>query len=157
MIQRKQTIFLILALFSFVSLFVFPFADFPLGTQVTCYISILGIQNLDGFTKFNYMFVIMQILATLFISLCGIAVFMYKKRPLQVRLCAFAFLANVLMIGAMFLTVSMVTGALGLENIPASYQWPTYVPLITLMLILLAQRAIRKDHAMIQSLNRLRG
>jgi hypothetical protein len=156
MIQRKQTIFLVLALFSFVFLFVTPFASFRLGTEVTCHISILGIQNLDGFTGLNYVFIIMQVLATSFMSLTGVAIFLYKKRQQQVRFCAFAFLANVFTIGAMFLTASMVAKKLHLDDLSVSYLWPTFIPIITLLLLFYAQRSIRKDEAMVKSLNRLR-
>ncbi|MCL2682044.1 MAG: DUF4293 domain-containing protein [Bacteroidales bacterium] len=157
MIQRKQTIFLILALLSFVLLFRFPFASFELGTVGTCYIGILGLTNLDGFTEYNYMFIIMQVLTTFFMSLTGIAIFMYKRRQFQVRLCAFALLVNALLIGTMFFTVSMVTKAISLETTPAiSYLWMTYVPMVTLLPIRFAIRAIRKDEAMVKSLNRLR-
>jgi len=161
MIQRKQTILLLLAILSFVFLFIFPFASFKLGTIVTCQISILGIDNFELFTeflpKFNYMFIVMQILATLFISLVGIAIFTYKKRPLQVRLCAFALLINALMIGAMFFTVNMVTKAISLDAGDVSYLWMTYLPMVTLFPIRFAIRAIRKDEAMVRSLDRLRG
>jgi len=160
MIQRKQTIFLALALFSFVFLFAFPFASLKLGTTVTCQISILGIENFDLFTeflpKFNYMFIVMQILATLFMSLVGIAIFTYKRRPLQIRLCAFALFINALMIGAMFFTVTMITKAVSLEAGAVSYLWMTYLPMVTLLPIRTAIRAIRKDEAMVRSLNRLR-
>ncbi|MDR1951806.1 MAG: DUF4293 domain-containing protein [Bacteroidales bacterium] len=157
MIQRKQTIFLLLALFSFVFLFAFPFASFKLGTEITCYISLLAIQNLDGFDKLNYMFIIMQVLATLFLSLTGVAIFMFKKRPLQVRLCAFAFLTNVFIIGAMFLTASMVVKELNFANDNlVTYLLPMYIPILTAPCVMFAQRAIRKDEAMVRSLNRLR-
>jgi hypothetical protein len=157
MIQRKQTIFLLLAVFSFVFLFGFPFARFPLGTEITCHINILGIQKLDGFTELNYMFSIMQVLATLFVSLTGVAVFMYKKRSLQVRLCAFAFLTNVFMIGAMFFTASMVADKMNLDDDSlVTYLLPAYIPIITAPLVMMAQRAIRRDEAMVKSLNRLR-
>jgi hypothetical protein len=156
MIQRKQTIFLILAFFSFIPLFIFPFASFQLGTTITCYISILGIQNLDGFTKFNGMFIIMQILATLFMSLIAVVIFLYKKRPLQIRLCAFAFLLNASLIAVMLFTVSKVTKAMFLDAIPANYLFPTYIPIVTVLLVMMAQRAIRKDEAMVKSQNRLR-
>ncbi len=157
MIQRKQTIYLILSLLAFILLFVFPFANFQLGTEVTCNISILKIQNMEYFTKLNYMFVIMQVLVTLFLSLTGVAIFMYKKRPLQIRLCAFAFITNILMIGAMFLTGNRIETEMKLaENMPVNYLLPAYIPLFTLLLIVMAQRAIRKDEVMVQSLNRLR-
>jgi len=121
--------------------------------------NILGVLNNFGndcFKRLNYMFAIMQILDTLFISLVGIAIFCYKKRPLQVRLCAFAFLANILMIGVMFLTGSMVVGEVSKAAIPISYLLSAYIPIVTVLLITMAQRAIRKDEAMVQSLNRLR-
>jgi hypothetical protein len=159
MIQRKQTILLALALFSFVFLFISPYANFKLGTEVTCYISILAVQNLEGFTKLNYMFIIMQILVTLFMCLVGVAIFMYKKRPLQVRLCAFAVLTNILVVGAMFLTTTMFTNALQLPKDTkdiVNYLFPAYIPLVTLLLVNFAQRAIRKDEAMVRSLDRLR-
>jgi hypothetical protein len=99
----------------------------------------------------------MQVLATLFLSLTCVAIFTYKKRPLQIKLCAFAFITNILMIGAMFLTGSVVSGEMNLtESTPIDYLLPTYVPIFTMPLIVLAQRAIRKDEAMVQSLNRLR-
>ena len=156
MIQRKQTIYLALALLSFVPLFIFPFAKFPLGTDITCYIGVLGLQNLDGFTKFNYMFIVMQILTTLFISLVGVTIFMYKKRPLQIRFCAFALLINAFMIAAMFFTGSMITKAVLSDASLVSYLWPAYVPIVTLFPIRMALQAIRRDEAMVKSLNRLR-
>ncbi|MCL2027651.1 MAG: DUF4293 domain-containing protein [Bacteroidales bacterium] len=157
MIQRKQSIFLILSLLSFVLLFISPFASFKLGTEVTCNISILSIGNLEGFTKVNYMFIIMQALTTLFMSLVILTIFMYKKRALQTRLCAFILLTNVFLIGAMFITINLTLSALNLpKGTPITYLFPVYIPLITLLFVRLAQRAIRKDAALIRSLNRLR-
>jgi hypothetical protein len=140
-----------------VFLLISPFASFTLGTELTCYISIFAIQNLEGFTKLNYMFVIMQILVTLFMSLTGVAIFMYKKRSLQVRLCAFALLTNIFVIVALFLTTTLFTNVLQLpkEN-PINYLFPTYIPIVTLLLIGAATRSIRKDEALARSLNRLR-
>ncbi|MDR2907642.1 MAG: DUF4293 domain-containing protein [Bacteroidales bacterium] len=156
MIQRKQTIYLILSALSFVLLFIFPFANFPLGTELICNISILGIQDMP-LDSTNYLFFIMQVLATGVIALTGVSVFMYTKRPLQIRLCAFAFIVNILIIGAMFLTSSVISNELRLpEHTPVNYLFPTYIPMVTLILIMMAQRAIRKDEAMVQSLNRLR-
>ena len=156
MIQRKQTLFLAVALISFVFLFIFPFANFKLGTEITCNISILTIQNLDGFTELNYMFILMQILTTLFMCLVGATIFTFKKRSLQVRLCAFAVLANIFLIGAMFIMTTMLTNKLQLPKDAMNYLLPAYLPLVTLLLVNFAQRAIRKDEAMVRSLNRLR-
>ena len=151
MIQRKQTIFLILSIILFVLFFLTPFATFKVGTEVRCDVFIFGIQNLN---VFNYMFVILQILTTLLVSLMLVTIFMYKKRPLQIRLCAFAFLLNVFIVGGMFLTTSKISRMF--ENTTIEYLLGTYIPLITLLFLMMAQRAIRKDHAKVNSLNRLR-
>ncbi|MCL2413515.1 MAG: DUF4293 domain-containing protein [Bacteroidales bacterium] len=155
MIQRKQTIFLVISLLAFVSLFIAPFASFSVGTVVTCYVGILGMQGGCEFSGF--MFVIMQILTTLFMSLVGISIFMYKKRPLQIRLCATAFIINVFLVGTMFITTTIFSNTFGLsKDNPMSYLFPTYIPIITLLLVGAATRAIRKDEALTRSLNRLR-
>jgi len=157
MIQRKQTIFLVLSLLAFVFLFIAPFASFNVGTVLTADIGIRGVQNLDDFTKFNYMFFIMQGLTTLFMSLVGISIFMYKKRPLQMWLCMGAFLTNVFLVGAMFFTTTLFSNFFGLSNENLmNYLFPTYIPIVTLLLIGAATRSIRKDEALARSLNRLR-
>lgn len=157
MIQRKQTIFLVLSLLAFVFLFVSPFASFDVGTVLTANIGILGVQGLYDFTKFNYMFIIMRILTTLFMCLVIVTIFMYKNRPLQIQLCAFAFLANVFLVGAMLLTTTMFSNFFDLsrEN-PINYLFPTFIPIFTLLSMWWTVRSIRKDEALTRSLNRLR-
>ncbi|MCL2417412.1 MAG: DUF4293 domain-containing protein [Bacteroidales bacterium] len=154
MIQRKQTIFLVLSLLAFVMLLVSPFASFNLGTEITCNVSIRGIQGGCDFP--GLMFFIMQGLATLFITFTGITIFMYKNRPLQLKLCAFAFLANVFLVGMMFLTATRISNFFGLSENQMDYMFATYIPIITLLVMWLTVRSIRKDEALARSLDRLR-
>jgi len=155
MIQRKQTIFLILSLLAYIFLFIVPFASFNLGTVVTCTVGIRGIQGGCEFPRI--MFVVMQILATFFITLVGITIFMYKDRPLQLKLCAFAFLTNVAVVGAMFLTTSMIESRFYLtEYNRINYHLPTLIPVFTLVAMWFTVRSIRKDEALARSMDRLR-
>lgn len=162
MIQRKQTVYLVFAIILLVLTFIFPFASLQIGTNNAGNVSILALQFFETFDvltpffeKYQYLFILMQILATLFISLCGVAIFMYKKRSLQIKLCAFAFITNVLLIGALFLTGTLIEKVEGL-NLKVEYLMTAYLPIITMALVMLAQRAIRKDDAMVKSLNRIR-
>jgi len=45
---------------------------------------------------------------------------------------------------------------LGGGGIPSTYQFGMYIPLISLVFLVLASRAIRKDEALIKSSDRLR-
>lgn len=162
MIQRKQTLYLILAVLLFAILFFAPFADLHVGTNQAGNVSLLSLLFFDSFKElrpffsdFQYLFILMQILSTLFLSLIGVSIFMYKKRPLQIRLCAFAFITNILVIGSIFLAGNQIAKVEHL-NLEIEYLLTAYIPLVTLLLIMLAQRAIRKDEAMVRSLNRLR-
>jgi hypothetical protein len=153
MIQRKQTVFLALSLISFAVLFFFPFVSFKIDSANLGKIYIYGVQDfMESFAKYQYLFIILQVLVILFVGLVGVTIFMYKKRALQIRLCAFAFLVNVFTIGAIFL----ITTVLKFPKDIITYLLPTYLPLVTLLFVMGAQRAIRKDDAMVRSLNRLR-
>ncbi|MCL2414757.1 MAG: DUF4293 domain-containing protein [Bacteroidales bacterium] len=154
MIQRKQTIFLVLSLLAFIPLFLTPFASFDLGTVITCSVGVRGMQGGCEFPRL--MFIIMQILATLFITLTGVTIFMYKDRPLQIKLCAWAFLANVFLVGMMFLTTARISNYFGLPNDAMNYLFATFIPIFTLLAMWFTVRSIRKDEALARSLNRLR-
>jgi len=82
-----------------------------------------------------------------------IIIFLYKKRPLQIRL---SITNTVLMLGyyaVFFLTVTQGARSMNADwslNIPSAF------PLVCVILNWLAIRAIAKDIALLKSLNRLR-
>ncbi|MDR1526611.1 MAG: DUF4293 domain-containing protein [Dysgonamonadaceae bacterium] len=71
-----------------------------------------------------------------------VVIFLYKRRPLQIKGCWGIFLLQVALAG----TVVIATG----RNLSV------FFPLISLVLIVLAIRAIQKDEKLVRSLDRLR-
>lgn len=148
MIQRIQTLYLIGALGMFVLMFCFPIGSFTMG-NVTSSWSIFGIQTGKEFHSTLAVYLILSLSA-----FCEIlAVVMFKKRSLQMRLVTFNSVLQV----AFY--VALVAYALLLKaDLRAVYslEWAAFLPLITIVLNILAYRAIRKDENLIRSLNHLR-
>jgi positive regulator of sigma E activity len=89
----------------------------------------------------------------LIILLAFITLFQYKRRIFQVRLNLLNILLNVLLIGGIFYYASMLETASGAT---ADYKIATVFPLLSLVMIFLANHYIRKDEKLIRSANRLR-
>lgn len=147
MLQRIQTVYLMLAfiasalLFSKLPIAVFPFpdgGDIPF-TIVGKYeiISILPLLLLNGaLVLFTF-----------------IAILLYGNRPLQLRLTMIGFLANVIFVIVMFFTADSMQNQLKVE---AQYKLGVILPLISMVLLILASKAIRKDEKLIKAADRLR-
>lgn len=158
MIQRIQTLFLMLAFIASVLLFTrLPIAIFQLpeaGVSVPLNL-ISSYQNpetsQDTFTNINVIPLI--ILAAMVALLSIVPVFLYKNRPLQLRLTMFGFLTNVILIIVMFFTADEMQNLLKTQ---AKYKFGAILPIISLILIILASKAIRKDERLVKSADRLR-
>ncbi|MBP5240793.1 MAG: DUF4293 domain-containing protein, partial [Bacteroidales bacterium] len=87
-----------------------------------------------------------------------VSIFMYKNRIRQMRFVSFLALVNLLYIGLMFLS-TIPDGEKVLANlgtVATTYSVGTYVPLITIVLIVIAQRAIRRDEMKVRAADRIR-
>ena len=102
--------------------------------------------------------------AALCFALMLASIFLFKNRVLQMRVVAFAMLANVAYIGMLFLWLAERYGkaveafAAQWHSAPVAtnYQAGTWLPMGTLALLFLAQRAIRKDELKVRAADRLR-
>lgn len=115
MIQRKQTLFLLIAV-------------------------ILGMVHFQSWVLFG-----MQILAS---AISLIAIFLFKRRPMQANLCLAAILVNLAWYVA--LAVTMQQGAA--ESLPIT----TCMPIIAAILCLLARRGVMADEKLVKAADRLR-
>ncbi len=106
----------------------------------------------------------MIVLALLVAAISLAAIFMYRNRVLQLRVVAFAFLLNVIYEGLIFLLYVDKFGK-GVENFANSlqcgvthavYAAGTWIPMASIVLLFLAQRAIRKDELKVHAADRLR-
>ena len=162
MIQRRQTIFMLLAAIASALLFFIPLISFNANGQAMDF-TIFGIQNpIETITlssSYTWPLVALAVLMTL-VPL--IAIFLYKKRELQVRLCRIAMLVTVVFIGLVFLYYendlkSIIAAVEGDEyELDVIYFIGMVFPLVSLVFDILAIRGIKKDIELLKSVERLR-
>ena len=162
MIQRKQTIFLLLAACAMALCFVFPIASFeakaPLGMPVTGQFRMIPKEiGQRGYVK-TWPLVVLTIASGL-IALGSI--FMYKNRVRQMRVVAVGFLLGVVDLFLIFIWavdsfVDQATQAMACTEVHVSYGVATWAIIAAVVLMFLAQRFIRKDEEKVRAADRLR-
>ena len=147
MIQRIQTIFMLVAGLLIGSLYVQKFADIIVNNE-------LHIFNAFGIFKGEeLLFSGLPILIFIGIitALHLVAIFLFKKRILQIRVLAFSIILLLGLFGLFF----YFTYA-SLDEVKVAFKVSVALPIVAVILDWLAIRAIGKDEALIRSLNRIR-
>lgn len=164
MIQRIQTLFLALAVAANVLIFFYPVVSITEFTEVhnemleTDYyeMSALGISDPspDSIPQLNNMVSLPLLIVTLIIVIFVIyAIFRYKNRPHQLKLVKLSIFLNIILVAGIFLNYpKFFTDA----NISIEPGLGAYFPLISLVLLVVANRYILKDEKLIRSADRLR-
>lgn len=149
MIQRKQTAFLALAALFLILLFIFPVYGFEKdGQKVPFYIYGLGQIAPDFFVLIAFNVFSIFLLITI--------IFRYKKRTQQLFLCK---IATVMLTGFIVSVFYFAEDAKSLPELAGyvSEIRPMMVaPLAALVLVILANRAIKQDEELVRSADRLR-
>ncbi len=146
MIQRVQTLYLLISAILLGLLFFLPFAEIAKDGAVYLF-NFKGIL-LDGKVVDNSPAI--SALIAMIIAMHGVAIFSYKKRIRQLRLIVFTILLLVVFAGMFFyFTYFIFTGV-------HSYKIGMALPLVAFILDYLAIRAIGKDEALIRSIDRIR-
>ncbi len=157
MLQRIQTVYLVLALIAVSLLFTrLPVAVYALNNVGNIPLNVIAsYQNQElsqtVYTDINTLPLIINI--GLLIALICVSIVLYTNRPLQYKISMFAFLVNVILIIVMFYFADTMQTKL---NTQAKYQFGAILPLISLVLIILASKAIRKDEKLVKSSDRIR-
>lgn len=146
MIQRIQSIYLVLAAAAAFALLKLPFAQSSENVQTSALFGD-GFFNIQDHIALLIFFVLAGIL-----SLAGI--FLFKNRPLQLKVCRFAIIANVL--GLVFSIIFYIQDAANLQTVEVDDGFGLYLPIGFIVLGLLALRAISKDENLVKSMDRLR-
>ncbi len=147
MIQRIQTIFILAAGMLIGSLYVQKFADIIVNDE-------LHIFNAFGIFKGEEL-VFSGLPLLIFIGLIAaihlVAIFLYKKRILQIRILGFTI---ILMLGlfGMFFYFTYAS----FEDAKIAFKVAVVLPVVSIILDWLAIRSIGKDEALIRSLDRIR-
>ena len=139
MIQRIQTIYLLIVTILGALLCFYPMAEvfFSYGEELRL--------AMGSTIPYSALIIIMPILSFA-------TIFLYKKRILQMRLCSFNIVLNVLTILFSGLCIYIAYE----QDSRLVMLWPSVIMPINIILLYLAARAIGKDEALVRSLDRLR-
>ena len=162
MIQRIQTLYLVVVLALSVASFCFPLAVFETDKYdaseynlIPEAVSAETTSLPQGSIAWNAIFfpIASGILAL-------VAIFLYKNRPLQMKITAFGFLLSTIYVGLLLLwIISAQETALAQQSIQVTktiYGVSTYLPMVQVLFFILAQRAIKKDEKMVRDSERIR-
>lgn len=147
MIQRIQTVFVLIAELLVASLFLLKFADLSVNGELYSF-SANGIFNgetlvFDGLP--------LMLFIGLIVLLHMLIIFTYKKRIRQIRILVFTIVLLLGLFGMFF----YFTYA-GFDGAKVAFKIPIVFPLIAIVLDYLAIRAIGKDEALVRSMDRIR-
>lgn len=165
MIQRIQSFYLVLAFVGVVLMFLFPTATFELsqgGFKTTSELGLLpGGENVideANSTAFIPQYsVLLMVMAIVLGAGILASIFMYKNRVRQMRFVSMLALLNIVYVGIMFLaSIPDSESVIANSEVHTTYSVGTFVPLVTLILTVLAQRAIRRDEMKVRAADRLR-
>ena len=155
MIQRIQTVYLFLGF-----IFAILFLALPLGkidiNGMVYVVKSWSIVSADGTEKLDYssiLGVVAMVLPFIIMILCVYTTFLYKNRLLQIKLGKINIFLHVILVVSTFFYLdgikSEFSGVL-------TYGVAVVFPLLAMIFILLAGRAIRKDEELVRSADRLR-
>lgn len=151
MIQRIQTLYFVIVIALNALILATGFMNLD-GETGSLLMSAYNLKDLQG----NVLQKSMP-LATLFhisIIVVAVAVFMFKKRMLQIRISIFSIVLFLASYGLIFYYFNKYSRELG-----ASFGSPgigLIIPLINAILLYMALRAIGKDEALVRSIDRIR-
>jgi hypothetical protein len=152
MIQRIQTVFLIIAFAFQLSMIFIPFASVTLQDKNIVEIIASGNRsdstlNLSSYSVLSLLILIINAFLLL------IVIFLYKNRQTQMRLC----IVSVFLLLVFQLLLSFIVWNVGkTPDITVHYKIAIFFPLISAILSYLAFRSIKKDEKLIRSIDRIR-
>lgn len=157
MIQRIQTLFLLIALGAITASFFIPFWIYngPGGTY-TYEVNLFAVKCIGG-TVQGFFISTLPVLVIICVSaiLVIVDIFYFKNRPVQIKINNFNIFLTLIFIGTIYLWIPYMID----EKIPsarASWQYGLILPLITFIALIIANRFIKKDENLVKSSDRLR-
>ena len=180
MIQRVQSFWLVLAVCCMVMCFMFPVAQYKLTLAdsqqtVEARLDLVAKSNPDMLDQYqsqvpvvtfgqadsgfhSWSLIALAVLTAVVMLLC---VFLYKNRVRQMRVVAVAFLLNVAYVFLLFFWAVDAYGKTVMQyfhgsNLQVTWFVGAYAPIVSLVLLILAHRGIKKDEAKVRAADRLR-
>jgi len=158
MIQRIQTVYLALAFTAIALLFAFPLAQF-FSENGAFVFSVTGLKNMvpgEANPFGTAVFLPLPLVAAGIAILAMFALFQYKNRPFQVKLTNMGVLMSIaLIMGIFFLYIPMIEKKINIVP-DYSHAYGIYFPLVAMVFMVMANRAIKRDEKLVRSADRLR-
>ena len=155
MIQRIQSVFLILAFASAVAVFFFPLASF-LGKYHYVKLTVLEVAEQHQYDVEWPNTLPLAAVLGLTGLLSFVTIFIYKNRVAQMRLIRFSVLLNIVFLALIFFYY--VPELESIINTTADYisEPGIFLSIVPLIFLVLALRFIRKDEKLVRAADRLR-
>ena len=155
MLQRVQSIYLLLSSLALYALFLFPFAhNVYIGGKPSS-VMITGIfQDVNGQQTHTQYFVALTVAATIIGLIPLIIIFLYRDRKQQIVLC---YIAVLVIIGYGFWMAQAVKNVMGGIQLD-THNWGIglFMTAISLLFLVMAIKAIQRDEKLVKSADRLR-
>lgn len=151
MIQRKQTLFLFLALVATVACLCLPVGRVePEGMGVSPVLYNLGVRMQDGSINWSAwpLFAILVLTCPLGLA----AIFLYKRRMLQAKVCVACAVIDVIWVGYLALYATKLMPVEGTFHL----SFGSCLPIVAFILFLMARHGIIQDEKLVRSADRIR-
>ena len=155
MIQRKQSLFLLLAVIAYALCLFLPIAGVtPAGMGAEGLVYNLGMVDGDKELQFLEICLPLFLLLALSTVISLATIFLYKNRKLQINLCSIASLFTGLWCVDYAL---MLFGVVPLtDNGEMNVKFAACLPIVSLILVLMARKGVQDDEKLIKATDRIR-
>lgn len=164
MIQRIQTIYLILVIAVCAAMFFLPIYS-GTGTGVSsnqnqmievkqAEVKMNFVVDFDAAAKVRKLMTVLNTLDIVLIALSFVVIFLYKNRDSQLRMARYLILFSVIYIA--LIAASIFEARAMIANIKDLFGIGTFIPVLSPILLFLASRGIAKDIRLVKSSDRLR-
>lgn len=151
MIQRKQTLYLLLSLVVTVACLCMPVAKLePQGMGLSTLIYNLGTVVPDRGINFSNWPLFALLVVTIPLEAC--AIFLYRKRPLQAKLCSW----SIVFCLAWYVYYAFALHAAAGDEYAFHLQFAACLPLVAVIALFLARRGVIHDEKLVRSADRIR-
>lgn len=152
MIQRKQTIYFLLALLAIIGFLLTPLAFFDDDMTVTAFTLYTGVEKVKTSHLPIWLYGILSSVCIVFIVL---TIGSFKNRPLQMKLAGASLLLSTVLAVLNFIQLDK----LRFHEMPdanISYGMGSFGPVVAIAFMILGYRGVKKDEDLIKSIDRLR-
>ncbi|MCF8217487.1 MAG: DUF4293 domain-containing protein [Bacteroidales bacterium] len=155
MIQRIQTVYMFLGVLVTAAIFLVPIASFGTADGEMFQYKLMNFDSVFDLGLKQQQLITPVITNWLTGLLLLVNIFLYKNRKLQKRILMIIVVINLATLGSSFYVADQIERLSTIAS-QATYQIGIYLPLVNMVLLVLANNAIRKDDKLVKSADRLR-